>query len=134
MELAKKLSLGFSAGALGAVANVVFVSVVISAGIAGAVGITLKGPPPLPGFLYKQIVWGGLWGFLFLAPILGKPWWLRGLVVGFLASLVALFVFIPQTPLGMAGLGAGTMFPAMVLVANSVWGLAGAWWYDRVSG
>ncbi|MDJ0893634.1 MAG: hypothetical protein QNJ92_00715 [Alphaproteobacteria bacterium] len=133
MTLLQKLSLGFTAGALGAVANVVFVWLVVSAGIAAAAGITLPGPPPLPGFLYKQIVWGGLWGFLFVAPILSRSWWQRGLVVGLLASLVALFVFIPQTPLGTAGLNAGAMFPVLVLLANSVWGLAAAWWYARTA-
>lgn len=132
MDKMGKLSLAFTAGAVGGVANVIFLYVVSVAGIVALLGINLPAPP-LPAFLYKQIVWGGLWGLLLAAPILRQSWWLRGVVLGVLATLVALFVFMPQTPLGVAGLNAGPLMPVLALVANVVYGLVAAWWFRRTA-
>lgn len=141
MGLWQKLSHAFAAGAMGALANVAFVAIVGALGIVAALGI--ESPrPAMPAFLYKQIAWGGLWGFLLVLPWLKGNWWLRGLVLGLLASLVAMLYFIPRIQLppeapldapGYFGLGWGTLFPVLVLVANSVWGLVAAGWYARMT-
>ena len=137
MEIWRKLSIGFAAGGLGAVANVLFVAAMAHLGLIAAMGISFP-PPALPGFLYKQVAWGGLWGFLLIAPVLTQSWLWRGLLIGLLASLGALFVFFPlhttgdQGP-GVAGLNAGALTPVLVLLANSVWGLVAAWWYARLA-
>ena len=53
-------------------------------------------------------MWGGVWGFAFVIPVLdGKMWWARGLIVG-LAGLarVAFFIFRaapPQLPFIIIG-------------------------------
>jgi len=137
MGIWRKLSNGFAAGSLGAVANVLFVAAMAHLGLIAAMGISFP-PPALPGFLYKQVAWGGLWGFLLIAPVLGRSWLWRGLLIGLLASVGTLFVFFPmhttagQGP-GMAGLNAGTLTPVLVLLANWVWGLVAAWWYARLA-
>ena len=137
MRFWQRMSLAFTAGAIGAVANVVFVAILAALGITAMLGI--ESPrPPMPGFLYKQVVWGGLWGLLLVLPLLRGNWWLRGLVLGFFASLAAMLIFLPQIHMpagapfaspGQFGLGWGEMMPLLILVANSVWGLAAAWWY-----
>jgi len=138
MNHLRNLSRGFAAGALGGLANVVFIV------IAGALGITvllgINAPAPaLPAFLYKQITWGGLWGLLLVAPFLKNSWWQRGLLLGLAASLVALFIVFPAHTTadgkgpGLLGLNAGTLMPLLVLLANSVWGLVAAYWYERTS-
>ncbi len=141
MGLWRKLSLGFAAGALGAVANVAFVAIVAGLGISAALDIQAP-RPPMPAFLYKQIVWGGLWGFLLVLPVLSGKWWQRGLILGLLASLVAMLIFLPRIVMpptapfpspGIFGLGWGAMMPVLILVANSVWGLVSAWWYARMT-
>lgn len=115
----KRSSLLFTAGAIGGVATVVLFYV------RGALG--LGGPPVSLGLLYKQMVWGGLWGLVLLVPLFAGRWWLKGLIVGFLAGLAALVIFLPMNGVPVAKLGPG--FWATVLLANAiVFGLVTAWW------
>ncbi len=141
MRFWQKMSLAFTAGAIGAVANVVFVAIVAAVGITALLGIDSP-RPSMPAFLYKQVVWGGLWGLVLVLPLLRGKWWLRGLVLGFFASLATMLIFLPRIQLpagapfaspGLFGLGWGEMMPLLILVANSVWGLTAAWWYARMS-
>lgn len=137
MQTARNLSLAFTAGGVGAVANVAFVMVAAMSGLIAAMGIGLPAPA-MPAFLYKQIVWGGLFGLAFVIPALSRSWITGGLLVGLAASLVALFIVFPSVTVdgkgpGMAGLNAGTLTPVLVLAANSVWGLAAAWWYKTMA-
>ena len=133
MHAGTRISLAFAAGAAGAVANVAFIVVAGPIGLIDALGIRLP-PPPLPEVLYRQVAWGGLWGLPLATPWLARAWVGRGLLLGLLASLATLFVFFPldtvdgQGP-GWAGLNAGALMPVLVLLANSVWGLAAAAWY-----
>ena len=133
MSALNALSRGFTAGAVGGVVNVIFVALAGMTGLIAAMGIGLPAPA-LPAFLYKQMVWGGLFGLLFVAPFVKDSWILRGVIVGLIASLAALFIFLPMAGAGIAGLNAGTLTPVLVLVANSVWGLVAAWFYDRSAG
>lgn len=141
MRLWQKLSLGFTAGAIGGVANVAFVAIVAALGIVALLGIDSP-RPSMPAVLYKQIAWGGLWGLVLVLPLLKGNWWLRGLVLGFFASLATMLIFLPRVVMpagapfaspGMFGLGWGETMPLLILVANSVWGLAAAWWYARMT-
>ena len=99
---------------------------------AGAYGITSRlgvalAPSLTANWLYPRVVWGGLWGFLFLLPLRGS-WWLRGLLVSLAPSAFALLYVLPYlTGLGPFGLRLGALTPAFVLSANAVWGLAAAW-------
>ncbi len=133
MSVLNALSRAFTAGAVGAVANVIFVVLAGMIGLIAAMGIGFPAPP-LPEFLYKQMVWGGLFGLLFATPYVKGSWIARGLVVGLIASLAALFIFLPRAGAGVAGLDAGAMTPVLVLIANSIWGLVAAWFYDRSAG
>ena len=130
MALLNPLARGFTAGAVGGAANVAFIALAGSAGIIAAMGIALPAPA-LPAFLYKQMVWGGLFGLIFALPVIKGSWIARGLIVGLLASLAALFVFLPMAGAGMGALNPGVLTPVLVLIANSVWGLVAAWFYDR---
>ncbi len=141
MTFAQRLSLAFGAGVVGALANVIFLALAGSAGLVAELGIDSP-KPPMPVFLYKQMVWGGLWGFIFLLPIPDWSWWLRGLLFGLLASLSTMVIFMPMIHLpagagfadpGYFGLGWGALTPVLVLCANSAWGLAAAGWYQRVT-
>ncbi len=130
MSNLRNLSRGFTAGAVGGVANVVTIILLVKIGIVDLMGIRM---PPLDPriFLYKQAVWGGLWGLLLVSPVLKDSWWQRGLLLGILASAAALFYFMPRTPAGMMGLNAGALTWLMVLIVNSVYGLVAGWWYER---
>lgn len=141
MRLWQKMSLAFTAGAIGGAVNVAFVAIVAAVGIVALLGIHSP-RPSMPAFLYKQMAWGGLWGLVLVLPLLRGKWWLRGLVLGFFTSLATMLYFLPRIQLpvggrfespGLFGLGWGEMMPLLILVANSVWGLTAAWWYARMT-
>ena len=90
----------FGAGAIGGGANVLLLLVFWQFQIIPAPDLTSDF---IKGFLYKQMVWGGIWGFAFLIPILTRHWVLRGMVWGAAATAVALYVFrvAPVSPLSV---------------------------------
>lgn len=131
MSSLQKLSRGFTGGAVGGIANVIAIIILVKLGIVDLMGIKMP-PPAHPNLLlYKQIAWGGLWGLLLITPVLKDSWWQRGLLLGILASAAALFYFMPATPAGMMGLNAGALTWLLVLIVNSVYGLVAGWWYER---
>jgi hypothetical protein len=122
MAIFRQLTLGFGAGAFGAcilaLANLLLTALRVQ---------ELIGLPPPPAQLglprlYQLIVWGGLWGLLFVVPVLNRLWWLKGIIIGVLATLAIVFYFSP-------GITTPPMRLVYVLVLNSIWGVAaGAWW------
>ena len=128
----RNLSLAFSAGCLGGLANSIVVWAAGTLGVTAALGVKIAPALTLP-WLYPRIVWGGIWGFLFVVSIPGLSWWMRGLVFSLGPSFVVFLVLFPRNPLvGEFGLGLGTLTPAFVLVFNAVWGLVAAWWLKQV--
>ena len=128
MRLFGKLSMVFAAGCLGGVANSLAVWAFGRAGITAAAGVSIA-PVLTPVWLYPRIVWGGIWGVLLLAPILGNRWLLRGLLLSLAPTAVQLLVVFPlKAGKGAFGLDLGTWTPAFVLLFNAVWGIAAALW------
>lgn len=123
MAIFRQLTLGFGAGAFGALI-LALVSVVLNTlKVQTLIGLP---PPPAPEsylpLLYRLVVWGGIWGLLFAVPVLNRAWWLKGIIIGVLATLAILFYFNP-------GVTTPPVRFAYVLVLNSIWGIAaGAWW------
>ncbi|MEN8195746.1 MAG: hypothetical protein ABFS30_04430 [Pseudomonadota bacterium] len=118
MAILRNLSLAFAAGCAGVVVFYIILAILGQAGVAPK--------PPFPAFYYKQTVWGGIWALAFVLPILNKQWWLRGIILGVLASLAAVFIFAP------ALLDAPARRLIMVFVLNAIWGVAAAAWYHKV--
>jgi hypothetical protein len=125
---ARQLSLVLAAGAVGALANSAALWAAGSSGLTHALGVRIA-PTLTPEWLYPRIVWGGLWGLLFLLPLASQRWVAQGLALSLFPTLVQLFVIFPQrTPAGTLGLELGTLTPLVVLAANAVWGLAASAW------
>ncbi|HLI13001.1 MAG TPA: hypothetical protein VKY65_15520 [Alphaproteobacteria bacterium] len=121
-----RASLAFAAGNLGALANRVALWVL---GV-----IAVISPPNITKlWLYTALVWGGLWGFLFLIPW-RTSWWLRGLVFGLGPSAGVWLVIYPFVAhAGFFGLSRGPLSIVIPFVVNSVvWGLVTSWWYEYV--
>jgi hypothetical protein len=123
MAIFRQLTLGFGAGAFGAVILALVSAALNALKVQELIGLP---PPPTPEsylpLFYRIVVWGGLWGLLLVVPVMNRAWWLKGIIIGALATLAILFYFNP-----------GVMTPPMrfayVLVLNCFWGLAaGAWW------
>ena len=124
---ARQLSLVFAAGAVGAVANSVALWAAGTSGLTHALGVRIA-PALTPEWLYPRVVWGGLWGLLFLLPLASQRWVAQGLALSLFPSLVQLFVFFPRAGADALGTKLGALTPLVVLAANAVWGLAASAW------
>lgn len=124
----KNISLAYAAGCLGGLANSLAVWLFGALGISQALGVRLA-PPLTPAWLYPRVVWGGLWGLLFLLPVKRLTYPARGLLFSLGPSLGQLLVVFPfQAQKGVFGLQLGYLTPIMVLFFNAVWGVFAAYW------
>jgi hypothetical protein len=131
--MSRSLSLCFAAGALGGLARAFALWVSGQLGLLSALGVGL-GASLAPGALYARIVWGGLFGALFLQPLKGIPL-RRGLLLSLVPALFELFVVLPYwRGRGMLGVELGALTPVVVLAASAVWGLATAAWLKVTKG
>lgn len=102
--------------------------------IAGEARLTTRlGVRLMPDLTYEwmmpRVLWGGLWGLLFMLPLLPRrSIYLRGFLLSLVPTLAQLFYFFPLTSRGMLGLSFGQLTPLYVLFFNAIWGLTAAWW------
>lgn len=122
----KKLLVFFAAGCLGALANSITVWLFGDLGITASAGVSIS-PSLTPNWLYPRIVWGGLWGLLFVLPMLQSKPILKGSLLSLFPTIVQLLVVFPyKTRYGIAGLELGVLTPVFVLFFNWVWGVVTA--------
>ena len=124
----KEVSLTFAAGALGGLANSLVLWLFGAVGLNQFLGVALA-PQLTPAWLYPRLVWGGIWGVLFLLPMLTTRVWSRGFIFSLGPTLVQLFVVFPmKAHKGMMGMDLGVLTPAFVVLFNAIWGWAAAIW------
>jgi len=122
----KKLLIYFAAGCLGALANSLIVWLAGEYSVTKALNVAIA-PGLSPAWLYPRIVWGGLWGFLFLLPFKNTGLLLKGSILSLIPTAAQLFIVFPyQANKGMAGLELGLLTPLVVVVFNWVWGIVTA--------
>lgn len=122
----KKLLIFFAAGCLGALANSIALWQFGQLGINDAVGVSIA-PTLSPAWLYPRIVWGGIWGLLFILPMLSSKLLLKGTVLSLFPTAVQLFVVFPlKAHKGIGGLELGLYTPFVVAFFNWVWGVVAA--------
>lgn len=126
--LFRLLTLGFGAGAFGAVVLGLVAFALGRLGVPEMLGLTMPAPK-LPEAFYRAIVWGGIWGLLFVVPVLNRAWWLKGIIIGLLATAALVFYFAP-------GLRGGPVLGLVYAAALNglVWGLSAGLWWAIVSG
>ena len=131
---AKKLSMVFAAGCLGGLINSLVVWLMGDLGISSALGVKIAPQLSAP-WLYPRIVWGGIWGLLFLIPLIKSRYLSRGVLFSIGPTIVQLFVIFPmKANKGIMGFDLGLLTPLLVFVFNAIWGLTAAiWlrWVDR---
>lgn len=128
----QKLSLYFAAGSLGGLVNSVAAWLCGAYGISAALHVALA-PRLTAGWLYPRIVWGGLWGLLFLLPMVKSRFVLRGLIVSLGPTVAQLFYIYPTVMhKGMLGMKLGALTPVLVILLNAVWGVTAAFWLRLV--
>jgi hypothetical protein len=122
----KKLLICFAAGCFGGLIMSLAVWAAGDLGIATSLGVKIS-PALTPAWLYQRIVWGGIWGFLFLLPILNSKAFTMGTLISLFPTLVQLFFIFPyKEGKGMAGIELGLLTPVFVLVYNWIWGVVTA--------
>jgi hypothetical protein len=122
----RKMMICFAAGCLGALANSIAVWMSGDLGFTKQLGVSMA-PGMTPGWLYPRIVWGGIWGLLFMLPMLRSRPVLKGSILSLFPSMAQLFFFFPyKTHKGMAGLELGLLTPLLVLFFNWIWGVVTA--------
>lgn len=128
MDMVKKMSLTFTAGCIGGFMNGIAVWLFGLLGITTALGVSIA-PALTPSMLYHRIVWGGLWGFIFLLPFMQGQLIRKGIALSLGPTLVQLFVVFPfKANKGFLGLDLGVLTPLFVVVFNAVWGIVAAIW------
>jgi hypothetical protein len=133
MSLPRDLGAAFSAGAFGGLINGLCAWFFGQLGITQALGVKIA-PGLSAAMLYPRIVWGGLWGFLFLLGWPGGSAWRRGLTLSLGPTIFQLlYIFPVKAGKGLLGLELGLLTPAFVILFNAVWGLAVVAWF-RLSG
>jgi hypothetical protein len=121
-------SICFAGGLFGGLVNSIFIWMAGAYGWTAAIDVALAPAWTLP-WLYPRLVWGGLWGLLFMPRLLADSVFWRGLVLSLPPTLVQLLIVFPnQLEKGFWGLDLGNLTPVVVIVANAVWGWAAALW------
>jgi hypothetical protein len=132
-NFAKNLSLVFAAGCLGGLLNSLAVWIFGVIGITPALGVKIAPPLSAP-WLYPRLVWGGIWGLLFLLPLMQKRFLYRGLIFSLGPTIVQLFIVFPmKASKGVMGFDLGLLTPLFVFVFNAIWGLTAAIWLRWVN-
>ena len=122
------MSITFAAGCFGGLLNSIALWACGAHGINAALGVKLM-PHLTAQWLYPRIVWGGIWGWLFLIPYKKSHPVQRGLVFSLGPTLVMLFAVFPyELHKGFLGLDLGLLTPLRVMVFNAVWGLGAVAW------
>ena len=120
----KKLLIFFSAGCAGGLAYGVAVSTFGDLGITSALGVSFH-HNLTPGWVYSQIVWGGIWGMLFFLPLSQSNLFIKGTILSLLPTPFQLFVVFPLlTNHSIGGIDLGFLTPVIILFFNWVWGVA----------
>ena len=133
-RFAENLSMVFAAGCLGAVINSLTLWYAGDAGLTAKTGVMLA-PHLSASWLYPRIVWGGIFGALFLLPISRYRCVLRGLVLSLGPTMVQLLVIFPlKVHKGWLGLDLGLLTPVWVIAVNAVWGLSASIWLRWAAG
>ncbi len=111
------------AGALGALGVCMVMWLSTRYGITHALGVAIQGSLA-PEWLYPRIVWGGVWGLLFMLPFLASTRLTRSFILALIPTLVQLFILYPYyLGQGMAGINLGILTPFVVFFLFWIWSL-----------
>jgi hypothetical protein len=122
----KKILICFAAGCLGALANSLAVWAFGEYGITRQFGVAIA-PALKPAWLYPRIVWGGLWGLVFVLPFMNTRLITKGAIISIFPTLVQLLVVFPlKAGKGYFGMDLGMYTPVFVVFFNLIWGVVAA--------
>jgi hypothetical protein len=137
-QFMRRLSMCFAAGAFGALVNSLVVWYFGKMGIPQQFGVSIS-PALTPSYLYPRLVWGGLWGGLFILNVMRSGFFTgvlgRGVLLSFIPTLFQLYYVFPFL-LGKSVMGTalGSFTPLFVIFYNALWGISAALWLYTTTG
>lgn len=123
----KKISVTFTGGVVAALLMVVALWYLGQSGLLSRINVTLH-PELSSARLFADGGWGGLWGLLFLLPVLKAQTVVRGLVLALPPAVFILCYLMPHEGHGVLGLDYGVWAPLVILVAWLLWGVVASFW------
>ena len=123
----KNISLVFAAGSLGGLLKGLTSWLFGTLGLNALLGSQFA-PALTPFWVYQHVVWGGLWGLLFLLPLRRLSPVSLGIIYSLPQTLITLLLLMPKMGRGMLGLQLGVMTPVLILFFGFVWGIATSLW------
>lgn len=95
-------------------------------------GIQMGTPADLLPWIIRRAVEGGIFGLLFLVPVMKNSYqWQRGLLFGLAPALKLWFWDYVRAGLGPFGIGLGLAVPILALFFSLLWGLLSGVVLDR---
>lgn len=126
--IARNLSLTFASGCLGGFLNSLTVWLFGYIGITALFNVQIA-PDLTASWLYPRIIWGGIWGFLFVLPFYQRKYIYKAILLSLIPTLVQLLIVFPlKANKGILGVELGSLTPIFVLFFNFVWGITAALW------
>jgi len=125
----RKVSGAFTGGAIGGLVDSIAIWVLGKLGITGLLGVTMR-PDFTAPWLYRRIVWGGIWMLLLLLPLWQNRTVLRGCLFSLFPSAMMLFMVFPNKGKGLLGVGFGALTPMVVIGLNFIYGIVAAFWFE----
>lgn len=133
MKFFKNLSLVFAAGCVGGLVKALAAAAFSHAGINLALGSKMARVLSAQ-LLYDHVVWGGIWGLLFLIPLRRLSYYWRGVLFSLGQTALQLFFIFPKMGQDLLGLKLGATTPFLVLFFGVLWGLAAGLWLKLMEG
>lgn len=128
----KKISAAFTGGVVAALLMAVLMWYLGRIGFFSRIGVSLR-PELSSARLFIDGGWGGLWGLLFMLPVLKAQIVVRGLVLALPPAVFVLCYRMPHEGHGVLGLNYGDWAPLVILVSWLFWGVVGAFWYKSAA-
>lgn len=121
-----KLLILFAAGCIGGLANSLTVWLFGEFSVTSTFGVSIA-PILTPAWLYPRLVWGGIWGLLFVLPILQSKLLVKGAILSLFPTAVQLFIVFPlKAHKDIGGIELGLFTPVFVVIFNWIWGVTTA--------
>ena len=119
----KKILVSFGAGALGGLVCSLLMWFLGYKGVTESFHISIA-PSLTAAWLYPRIVWGGVYGLLFILPMFPTQFFVKGLLLGLVPAAVQLFVAYPlRADSGFMGMALGAYTPLYILGLSILWGV-----------
>ncbi|MDH5297894.1 MAG: hypothetical protein OEV91_02645 [Desulfobulbaceae bacterium] len=126
--MVKKISGAFSGGVFAALLDSINIQLLGHYGVIALFGVNFV-PRLTMEWLYPRLVWGGIWGLLFMLPLLKNQLLLRGILFSLGPTMMVFLNYVPGLGRGIFGLSFGSLAPQLVLLLNVFWGIVAAFWY-----